>query len=332
MEALRRASRKSARSAIPGRRQPDGKSHGRRADYNPEQRGGSADVNREHSFGQAVWSDEFTNSGSAPAEPNPAVWTYDTGNSGFGNHELENYCAWGSTITVLTANRNAYVGTDGYLHIVARQPSAGVYTSARLKSQGLFSFRYGRVEFRARVPEAQGYWPAAWSMGNNITTVQWPACGEMDILERVNAAKTPDWNEGSVHGTGFDGEIMGTMYNFPRGHHGRGLAHVWNDLDAEQCGLLHRRSSETLCDLHAGEPAGIERSGVGVRCGTEQLYPAEPCHRRRLARRAQRKHEVPRGDAGGLRADLHRLRMARGRCRSSTGCIPHEAHIITAQC
>ena len=99
----------------------------------------------------------------------------------------------------------------------AEQPSAGVYTSARLKTQGLFSFRYGRVEFRARVPEAQGYWPAAWSMGNNIATVQWPACGEMDILERVNAAKTPDWNEGSVHGTGFDGENLGTMYNFPAG-------------------------------------------------------------------------------------------------------------------
>lgn len=168
--------------------------------------------------GTLVWSDEFTNSGSAAAEPNPAVWTYDTGNNGFGNHELENYCGWGSNASPCSAaNPNAYVGTDGYLHIVAEQPSAGVYTSARLKTQGLFSFRYGRVEFRARVPEAQGYWPAAWSMGNNIATVQWPACGEMDILERVNAAKTPDWNEGSVHGTGFDGENLGTMYNFPAG-------------------------------------------------------------------------------------------------------------------
>lgn len=169
--------------------------------------------------GTLVWSDEFTNTGTTPAAPNPAVWTYDTGNSGFGNNELENYCAWGSnTAPCSSANPSAYVGTDGYLHIVAAQPSPGVYTSARMKTQGLFSFRYGRVEFRARVPEAQGFWPAGWTLGNNITTVNWPACGEQDILERVNAAKTPDWNEGSVHGTGFTGGSgLGTIFNFPAG-------------------------------------------------------------------------------------------------------------------
>jgi beta-glucanase (GH16 family) len=93
-----------------------------------------------------------------------------------------------------------------------------VYTSARLKSQGLFSFQYGRLEFRAQVPEAQGFWPAAWLLGNNITTVNWPACGEQDVLERVNAPLTPDWNEGSIHGTGFTGGAgLGTKYSFPSG-------------------------------------------------------------------------------------------------------------------
>ncbi|MHB1959448.1 MAG: chitobiase/beta-hexosaminidase C-terminal domain-containing protein [Acidobacteriaceae bacterium] len=168
--------------------------------------------------GTLVWSDEFTNSTGANAQPNPLVWTYDSGNSGFGNHELENYCAWGSTASPCsTANPNAYVGTDGYLHIVAQQPSTGVYTSARLKTQGLFSFQYGRFEVRARVPEAQGFWPAAWLMGNNILTDPWPACGEQDVLERVNAATTPDWNRGSIHGPGFIGTPLGTNYNFPSG-------------------------------------------------------------------------------------------------------------------
>lgn len=169
--------------------------------------------------GTLVWSDEFNNSTGAKAQPNPRVWTYDTGNSGFGNHELENYCAWGSdTAPCSTASPSAYVGTDGYLHIAAQQPSPGVYTSARLKSQGLFSFQYGRFEVRAEVPEAQGFWPAAWLLGNNITTVEWPACGEMDVLERVNAVKTPDWNEGSIHGTGFTGGTgLGTQFNFPAG-------------------------------------------------------------------------------------------------------------------
>jgi beta-glucanase (GH16 family) len=168
--------------------------------------------------GTLVWSDEFSSTG-AKSQPNPLIWTYDTGNSGFGNHELENYCAWDSNVAPCSsASPTAYVGTDGYLHIAAQQPSPGVYTSARMKTQGLFSFQYGRFEVRAQVPEAQGFWPAAWLLGNNITTVDWPACGEQDVLERVNAAKSPDWNEGSIHGIGFTGDTgLGTVYNFKDG-------------------------------------------------------------------------------------------------------------------
>jgi beta-glucanase (GH16 family) len=170
-------------------------------------------------LGTLVWSDEFTNSTGANAQPDATIWTYDTGNSGFGNNELENYCAWGSsTSPCSTADPSEFVGTDGYLHIEAQQPSSGVYTSARLKTQGLFSFQYGRFEVRAMVPEAQGFWPAAWLMGNNIATINWPACGEQDVLERVDAALSPDWNSGSVHGTGFTGGTgLGALYNFPGG-------------------------------------------------------------------------------------------------------------------
>lgn len=172
--------------------------------------------------GTLVWSDEFTSSSSTPAEPNPATWTYDTGNNGFGNDELENYCAWGSnTSPCSTTNPSEYVaaypGTDGVLYIVAQQPSPGVYTSARLKTQGLFSFQYGRIEFRAMVPEAQGFWPANWLLGNTIATINWPACGEMDVLERTNAPKSPDWNQGSIHGPGFIGPALGEVYDFPSG-------------------------------------------------------------------------------------------------------------------
>ena len=168
--------------------------------------------------GALVWSDEFSNSTSANAQPNPAVWTYDTGNSGWGNSELEDYCAWNSSASPCNpTNPNAYAGTDGYLHLVAQQPSSGVYTSARMKSQGLFTILYGRVEARIQLPEAQGLWPAFWMLGNNIATADWPACGELDIEERVNAAATPDWNAGSVHGTGFTGANLGTQYYFPAG-------------------------------------------------------------------------------------------------------------------
>ena len=169
--------------------------------------------------GTLVWSDEFNNYTGAIARPNPLVWSYDSGNRGFGNHELEIYCAWGSNTAPCSAvSPNAHLGTDGYLHIKAQQPSAAVYTSARLKSQGKFSFRYGRFEMRAQVPEAQGYWPAGWLLGNNVAAVGWPGCGEMDVMERVNAAKKPDWNESSIHGTGFTGDSgLGTIHTFPSG-------------------------------------------------------------------------------------------------------------------
>jgi len=155
--------------------------------------------------GTLVWSDEFSNSTGANKQPDPTVWTYDTGNGGFGNQELETYCAWGSTTAPCdTGNPNAFVGTDGYLHIVARNPSSGVYTSARMKSQGLFSFSSGRIEARIMIPEGQGLWPAFWMLGNNIATVNWPACGEQDIMEHINAP-SPDWVQGSVHGTNLGG-------------------------------------------------------------------------------------------------------------------------------
>jgi len=169
--------------------------------------------------GTLVWSDEFTNTTGANQQPDPTVWGYDTGASGWGNNELEDYCSWNSSASPCNpSNPNAFVGTDGYLHIVAQQPSAGVYTSARMRSEGLFSLQYGRLEAKIWVPEGQGIWPAFWTLGNNVTTVNWPACGEQDIMERVNSALTPDWNEGSVHGTGFTGNVgLGTLYHFPAG-------------------------------------------------------------------------------------------------------------------
>jgi len=164
-----------------------------------------------------VWSDEFNNGTGSNIQPDPTVWAYDTG-AGPGNSELEDYCAWNSSASPCNAaSPNSYIGTDGYLHIIAQQPSTGVYTSARLKTQGLFSFQYGRIEARIQLPEEQGMWPAFWLLGNNITTVQWPACGEMDVLERVNIATAPDWIKGSIHGSNFINDNIGTQYNFPTG-------------------------------------------------------------------------------------------------------------------
>lgn len=163
--------------------------------------------------GTLVWSDEFANTTGANAQPSSTFWTYDTGNSGFGNNELETYCAWGSNAAPCSAaNPNAYVGTDGSLHIVAEQSAPGVYTSARLKSQGLFSFQYGLIEARMKLPEGQGMWPAFWLLGNSIATINWPACGELDVMEHIDGGNPLnegfDWVQGSVHGTNMNGGIQ----------------------------------------------------------------------------------------------------------------------------
>ena len=184
--------------------------------------------------GTLVWSDEFANSIGANAQPNPAIWNYLTGADT--NSSVDVHCAYGSSASPCNTNDpNSFVGTDGYLHILAQQPSAGVFTSASLETQGLFSFQYGRLEARIWVPEGQGIWPAFWLLGNNVTTIGWPGCGEMDVMERINAAGLPpagtqsnppigttDWNEGSIHGTGFTGGNLGGTFDFMGGQKAAG--------------------------------------------------------------------------------------------------------------
>jgi beta-glucanase (GH16 family) len=94
--------------------------------------------------------------------------------------------------------QNAFA-SNGLLHIVARREvlNGFNYTSARLKSQGLFSKLYGRIEFRAKLPEGVGFWPALWLLGTNITSVSWPACGEIDVVE--SNGSQPNSVQGSIH-------------------------------------------------------------------------------------------------------------------------------------
>jgi beta-glucanase (GH16 family) len=163
--------------------------------------------------GTLVWSDEFTNATSAKAQPNPQLWSFDTGKGTFGNDELEFYCDWGSIASPCDpAKPNAYVDTNGFLHIVARMPSPDTYTSARMKTQGYFSFQYGRIEARMKLPESQGMWPAFWLLGNSVAAVDWPACGELDVMEHIDGNNPQnwgyDWVQGSVHGTGLNGGIQ----------------------------------------------------------------------------------------------------------------------------
>lgn len=140
-----------------------------------------------------VWSDEFN--GADGSAPDPSKWIYDTGGKGWGNNELECYT---------NRTQNAQI-KSGNLVITAQKENincsdgvASNYTSARLKTQGLFSQAYGRFEARIKIPAGQGMWPAFWMLGNNISSVGWPTCGEIDIME--NIGKEPATVHGSLHG------------------------------------------------------------------------------------------------------------------------------------
>lgn len=139
-----------------------------------------------------TWADEFD--GPANTLPDPSKWAYDLGNNnGWGNRELETY-------TNLV--QNVRLDGSGHLIIHVDRTDSG-YTSARIKTQGLLSARYGRIEARIRLPFGQGIWPAFWALGTNITSVGWPQCGEIDIME--NIGREPSVNHGSIHGPGYSG-------------------------------------------------------------------------------------------------------------------------------
>ncbi|MEK3903539.1 MULTISPECIES: RICIN domain-containing protein [unclassified Paenibacillus] len=131
-----------------------------------------------------AWSDEFDGSSL-----NTGNWTAEigTGTGGWGNNELQYYTNRSQNLKVtggnlvITAQKESYEGMN--------------YTSARIKTQGLKNFTYGKIEARIKLPSGQGLWPAFWMLGSNINTPPgWPACGEIDIMERVN-------NNAAVNGT-----------------------------------------------------------------------------------------------------------------------------------
>ena len=146
---------------------------------------------------QLTWSDEF----NAPngTSPDLSKWSFETGGSGHGNNEQESYTARPANIEqrggnlIITARREDFTGPDG----IPRH-----YTSARIRTLDHFSQAYGRFEARMKLPIGKGIWPAFWLLGDDIQSVGWPKCGEIDILETIGA---PDTMYSTLHGPGYSG-------------------------------------------------------------------------------------------------------------------------------
>ncbi len=156
-----------------------------------------------------VWSDEFNSTSLSTAN-----WNIETGGTGNGNGELQYY----------TNGQNiSFAG--GSMIITARQENPSnyqcwygtcTYTSSRITTAAKREFTYGRIEARIQIPYSQGIWPAFWMLGNNIGSVGWPLCGEIDIME--NIGREPNIVHGTVHGPGYSGAAgLGGPYTLPSG-------------------------------------------------------------------------------------------------------------------
>jgi len=151
-----------------------------------------------------VFEDNFDVDGA----PNPNFWTYDIGGNGWGNNELQFYTDRPDNVTV----------QNGFLIITAKQENyqGSNFTSARLKTQNLFSQKYGRFEARIKLPQGKGLWPAFWMLGSNFEEVSWPQCGEIDIMEYLGNKPTEVF--GTIHAPGiFGANSLSKKYMLPQG-------------------------------------------------------------------------------------------------------------------
>lgn len=170
----------------------------------------STTLSAEARKGNLVWSDEFN--GPAGSLPDSSKWSMETGGGGWGNHELESY----------TNRRENVQQRDGKLVITARkEPFTGSdkiqrdYTSARLQTKGHFAQAYGRFEARMLLPSEKGIWPAFWLLGNNVDTLHWPACGEIDVMEAIG---DPHMIYSTLHGPGYSGkDSISAKFPLPAG-------------------------------------------------------------------------------------------------------------------
>ena len=152
-----------------------------------------------------TWQDEFNQ--PVGSGPDLTKWVHDLGDNGWGNKELQTYTDSREN-SFIVADPDATGGRA--LVIKAVRSADGRYTSARLKTHGKFATGPARIEARLKLPQGQGIWPAFWTLGENIESVPWPGCGEIDVMEMIG--HEPGRLYGTLHGPGYSGQHSITKF------------------------------------------------------------------------------------------------------------------------
>jgi beta-glucanase (GH16 family) len=219
---------------------------------------------------ELVWSDEFSVDGA----PDPSKWGYDVGSGGWGNNEEQFY----------TADRENSRIEDGRLIIEVHQNTSTrtpSYTSARLLTRGKASWKYGRVEVRAKLPSATGLWPAIWMLAQNdiYGNAYWPDNGEIDIIEAVGYESDPLFKE--ITGKPEQPNAHSTLHTYERNHltsQGMGGSTFLSTLSTEFHVYGMTWDEESLrFDIDGNEHFSVQRASIiPLRNPPDELWPYWP--------------------------------------------------------
>lgn len=197
-----------------------------------------------------AWHDEFDTDGLPSSQ-----WTAETGFQR--NEELQWYQGDNAEVKdgcMIITGKVQRVPNIGYVEGSSDWKTSrkyAEYTSSSMTTQNSFSFRYGRMEVRAKIPTSTGSWPAIWLLG---TDWEWPNNGEIDVLEYYIKNGVPSilsnacwgsprqweavWNEGVIPFTHFTSKDTDWSKKF----------HVWR-MDWDEKNIKIYLDDELLNDI-----------------------------------------------------------------------------------